>query len=88
MKEVDFMMIRKSIVLLMVAIFTLGVVGLSFSAQEVKGTVSKIEGNKLTLLDDTGKQITVQVKDRESLKEVKVGDRVSVKDGKVIKEST
>ncbi len=82
------MMIRKSIVLLMVAAFTLGVVGLSFSAQEVKGTVSKIEGNKLTLLDDTGKQITVQVKDRESLKEVKVGDRVSVKDGKVIKEST
>jgi len=82
------MMIKKLIVLLMVTTFVLGVAGISFSAQEVKGTVSKIEGNKLTLLDDMGKQITVQVKDQESLKEVKVGDRVSVKDGKVIKEST
>jgi len=82
------MMIKKLIVLLMVTTFALAVTGISFSAQEVKGTVSKIEGNKLTLLDDTGKQITVQVKDQESLKEVKVGDRVSVKDGKVIKEST
>jgi len=82
------MMIKKLIVLLMVTTFALAVAGISFSAQEVKGTVSKIEGNKLTLLDDTGKQITVQVKDQESLKEVKVGDRVSVKDGKVIKEST
>jgi pyruvate kinase len=30
----------------------------------------------------------VQVKDQESLKEIKVGDRVLVKDGKVIKEKT
>jgi len=82
------MMIKKLIVFLMVTTFALGVAGIGFSAQEVKGTVSKIEGNKLTLLDDMGKQITVQVKDQESLKEVKVGDRVSVKDGKVIKEST
>ncbi len=82
------MAIRRLIVLLMVTAFTLGVVGMSFSAQEIKGTISKIDGDKLTLLDDTGKERTVIVKDKESLKEVKVGDKVLVKDGKVIREST
>jgi hypothetical protein len=79
---------KKLIVLLMVMVFTLGVVGLSFSAQEVKGTVSKIVGDKLTILDSMGKEQTVKVKDLESLKEIKVGDMVSVKDGKVTKESS
>ncbi|MDO9123442.1 MAG: hypothetical protein Q7V12_03350 [Deltaproteobacteria bacterium] len=79
---------KKLIILLMAAIFTLGVAGLSFSAQEVKGTVSKIEGDKLTILDDKGKEKTVKVKDLESLKEIKVGDWVLVKDGKVTKEKT
>ncbi len=88
MKEVNFMNTKKLIVLLMATAFILGVVGLSLSAQEVKGTVSKIDGNKLTIQDDTGKQVTVQVKDRESLKEITVGDRVLVKDGKVTKENT
>ncbi|MDP2972957.1 MAG: hypothetical protein Q8P64_27665, partial [Deltaproteobacteria bacterium] len=78
----------KLIVLLMVAAFTLGVVGLSFSAQEIKGTVSKIEGDKLTILDDKGKQTTSRVGDPMILKDLKVGDRVLVKDGKVTKEGT
>jgi pyruvate kinase len=69
----------------MATVFIFGIVGLSFSAEEVKGTVSKIEGNKLTLMDEKGKQVTVQVSDQESLKEIKVGDRVSIKDGKVTK---
>jgi outer membrane lipoprotein SlyB len=88
MKEVNCMKTKKFIVLLMAMVFTLGVVGLSFSAQEIKGTVSKIEGNKLTILDDMGKEKTVKVKDLESLKDLKVGDRVLVKDGKVTKEGT
>ena len=82
---------KRLIVLLMTMVFTLGVEGLSFSAQgqaqaqEIKGTVSKIEGNKLTILDDMSKENTVKVndKDLESLKEIKVGDRVLVRDGKV-----
>ena len=86
--EVNSMKIRMLIVLLMTALFAFAVVGPSFSAQEIKGTVSKIDGDKLTILDDMGKEKTVKVKDKESLKEVKVGDRVLVKDGKVIKEST
>ena len=86
-KEVNSMMIKRLIVLLMVAVFTLGVVGLTFSAQEVYGTVSKIEGNTLTIVDNMGKEKTVKVEGKESLK-VKVGDRVLVKDGKVTKEGT
>lgn len=79
---------RRLIVLGMVAVFTLGLVSLSVSAEEVKGTVSKIEGNKLTIRDDTGKQVTVSVQDPMTLKDLKVGERVSVKDGKVTKEKT
>ncbi len=82
------MMTKKLIVLLMATVFTLGLVSLSFSAEEVKGTVSKITGDQLTILDDTGKEQTVKVKDLESLKDIKVGDMVAVKDGKVIKEKT
>lgn len=82
------MMTKRLIVLLMVTAFTLAVAGISFSAQEIKGTVAKIEGNQLTIQDDAGKQVTVQVKDRESLKEIKVGDRVLVKDGRITKEKT
>ncbi len=78
---------KKLIVLLMAAVFTLGVAGLCFSAQEVKGTISKIEGSTLTILDNTGKEVTVQVKEPVAAKALKVGDKVSVKDGKVIKES-
>lgn len=82
------MKIKSLIVLLMAVAFTLGVVGLSFSAQEIKGTVSKIEGDKLTLVDNVGKEKTVKVKDMESIKEVQVGDKVLVKNGKVIKEGS
>ena len=93
---------KRLIVLLMTMVFTLGVVGLSFSAQaqaqeitqeitqEIKGTVSRIDGNKLTILDDMNKEKTVKVKDKdlESLKAIKVGDRVLVRDGKVTKGGT
>ena len=82
------MMIKRLVVLLMVAVFTLGVVGLSCSSQEIKGTISKIEGDTLGIVDDTGKEKTVNVKDLESLKGVTVGDRVLVKDGKVTKGDT
>jgi outer membrane lipoprotein SlyB len=87
-KEVNFMKVKRSIILLMAMAFILGVVGLSFSAQEIKGTVAKIDGNKLTIQDDMGKQVTISVQDPMTLRDLKVGDRVSVRDGKVTKEKT
>ncbi len=81
-------MITKRLLILLVAIvFTLSVAGLSFSAQEAKGTVTKIEGSKLTIMDNVGKEKIVKVKDQESLKEITLGDRVSVKDGMLTKET-
>lgn len=72
--------------LLMAMVLTFSVVGLSCSSQEIKGTISKIEGDTLGIVDDMGKEKIVKVEDLESLKEVKVGERVLVKDGRVTKE--
>jgi len=71
---------RAIIAMLVAIVFTLGVVGLSFAA-EVKGTVTKVEGNKVTLNDDAGKETTVDVKDAKG---VKVGDKVTIKDGAIV----
>ena len=83
------MMTKKLIVLLVAMAFALGVVGVSLSAaQEIKGTVAKIEGDKVTIQDAAGKQTTVSVNDPRTLQDLKVGDTVSIKDGKLTKEKT
>lgn len=75
----------KSIIALVIAvIFTLGVATMGFAAGEVKGTITKIDGKKVTIKDDKGKETTVQVKE---VKDVKVGDKVTVKDGVVTKDA-
>jgi hypothetical protein len=71
----------KALIALLVAlVFTVGLVGLSFAA-EVKGTVTKIDGKKLTIKGADGKETTVEVK--EVPKDMKVGDSVTIKDGMV-----
>ncbi len=72
---------KRILVLLVALVFTLGVVGLSFAA-DVKGTVTKVEGVKITVKDSAGKETTVDVKDTAG---VKAGDKVEIKDGKVSK---
>jgi predicted thioesterase len=73
------MKVKAIVALLVVFVFTLGVVGLAFAA-EVKGTVTKIDGKKITVKDAAGKETTVEVKDTAG---VKVGDSVTIKDGTV-----
>lgn len=74
---------KRILALIVAMVFTLGVAGLSFAA-DVKGAVSKVEGAKITVKDDKGKETTVEDK---TAKDIKVGDKVTVKDGKVTKDA-
>jgi len=74
-------MAQKILVLLIAVMFTIGVVSLGFAA-DVKGTVAKIDGKKITVKDNKGKETTVEVKDTAG---AKVGDKVEIKNGKVTK---
>ncbi len=74
---------KKAIALIVMLTFVLGLAGLALAA-EVKGTITKIEGNKLTIKQADGKEVTVDVKDA---KDLKVGDSVTVKDGVAMKEA-
>jgi len=77
----------KSIITLVVAlVFAVGIVSFAFAADDtvVKGTVTKIEGTTITVKNSAGKETKVTVSDP---KVVKVGDRVTVKDGVVKKKS-
>jgi ABC-type transporter Mla subunit MlaD len=71
---------KKVLVLLVAIIFTLGVVGLCFAA-DVKGSITKIEGSKITVKAADGKETTIE----GDAKGLKVGDKVMVKDGKIQK---
>lgn len=71
---------KKVIALLVAVLFTLSLTAFAF-ASEVQGTVSKIDGNKITVKDSAGKEVTAE----GDAKGLKVGDKVTVKDGKVMK---
>jgi hypothetical protein len=71
---------KRFIALLVVIVFTLTLSMVAFAA-DVSGTVSKIDGKKITVKDDKGKETTVEG-DATGLK---VGDKVTIKDGKVMK---
>ncbi|MGC9045975.1 MAG: selenite/tellurite reduction operon protein ExtJ [Thermodesulfovibrio sp.] len=79
---------KKAVALLLVLTFVFAVAFTSFAAdvkktEAVQGTVTKIEGKKLTIKQADGKEVTVEVK---NVKDIKVGDKVTVKDGVVKKE--
>ncbi len=76
----------KSIIALAIAIiFTFGVATMGLAAAaEVKGAITKIYGKKVTVKDDKGKETTVEVKE---VKDIKVGDKVTIKDGVVVKDA-
>ena len=73
----------KSMSVLVVVVFLFGLAYLSFAAEgsktaAVKGSITKIEGNMVTVQDKTGKETTVKVKDVSGLQ---VSDTVKIKDG-------
>ena len=81
------MVARKLIIFYAVVMFPLGLLSLSFAAgmYELKGTVIKIEGGIVSIKDSVGEKM-IKPENPEVLKDLKIGDEVSVKDGKLIKE--
>jgi hypothetical protein len=83
-------MIKRLLILLAVMAFTLGLASTGPAAgmgKELKGSVARIEGSQVTILDDMGDENNIEVKDPIALRDLKAGDRISVKDGMLTKES-
>jgi hypothetical protein len=72
--------LKKFLILLVAVVFTIAVAGLSFAA-DMKGTISKIDGGQITVKGADGKETSVA----GDAKGLKVGDKVTIKDGKVMK---
>jgi hypothetical protein len=75
------MKMKSLIALLVIVVFTLGIVGMAFAAG-VEGTVTKIDGKKVTIKDGSGKETTVTAE----AKDCKVGDKVKFDGSKLTKE--
>ena len=63
-----------------------GVVEQGKVEKEERCTVTKIEGTQIALQNDKDEQFAMNIKDSKTLQDLKVGDRVLVKNGKVTKE--
>jgi len=75
--------------LFVVALFSLGLASPGLSStlgEEVKGTVTKIDGGKVSIKDFMGDEKTIEPINPEALRNFKVGDRALVKDGILTKE--
>jgi len=75
---------RRIFMLFVVALFSLGLASQGLAAvvgEEVKGTVTKIDGGKVSIKDFMGDEKTVEPINPEALTNLKVGDRASVKEG-------
>ena len=78
------MVARKLFVIFVIALFSLVLASPGISAgpeDEVKGTVTKIDGGKVSIKDILGVEKTVEPINPEALMDLKVGDRAVVKDG-------
>jgi hypothetical protein len=75
---------RRHFMFFVVALFSLGLATPGFAGvvgEEVKGTVTKIDGRKISIKDFMGDVKTVEPINPEAISNLKVGDRASVKEG-------
>jgi hypothetical protein len=75
---------KKIFMYFVVALFSLGLASQGLAAvvgEEVKGTVTRIDGGKVSIKDFMGDEKTVEPINPEALTNLKVGDRASVKEG-------
>lgn len=81
------MLARKLLILLAATVFSLSFASLGISAgDELKGIVTKIDGSTVSITDVLGNEKTVEIKNPEALKGLKIGDQAKVTDGIVKKE--
>jgi len=80
---------RRLFIFFVVAVFSLGLASPGLSGvvgEEVRGTVTKIDGGKVSIKDIMGSEKTIEPKNPEALTDLKLGDRASVKEGILTKE--
>jgi hypothetical protein len=80
---------RRLFLVFMIALFFLGLASPGFSGvvgEAVKGTVTRIDGGKVSIRDFMGDEKTVEPINPEAITNLKVGERVSVKEGILTKE--
>lgn len=70
---------KKAFVVFIALVLAIGVASLGL-AQDVKGTVTKVEAKKITVKDEKGKEKTVEVKNTAGAQK---GDVVEIKGGEV-----
>jgi len=78
------MKMRSAIIFFILVALTLAIVGLTFAtdAKVVKGVVTEVTKNAVTVKDEAGKETTVEVKDAGK---VNIGDEVVINEGEVVK---
>jgi len=75
---------RRIFLFFVVALFSLGLASPGLAGvvgEEVKGTVTRIDGGKVSIKDFMGDEKSVEPINPEALSNLKVGDRALVKDG-------
>lgn len=80
---------RRFLIIIMVALFSLVLARTGFSValgDELKGTVTKIDGVNVKIEDFMGDERTIEVKNPEALTDLKLGDHVTVKKGILTKD--
>lgn len=96
-------MARRVLIITLVAAFSLGTANLGISGgmgkkgkeagsamgkETLPGTVTRVDGNTVTLRDAGCKEQTVEVTNPKELKDIRIGDHVSVWDGRIVKANT
>lgn len=80
---------RRLFIFFVVAVFSLGLASPGLPGgvgEEVRGTVTKIDGGNVSIEDFSGDERTIEPKNPEALTDLKLGDRVLVKKGILTKE--
>ena len=80
---------KRFLIFIVVALFSLVLARTGFPTvlgDEVRGTVTKIDGVNVNIKDFMGDERTIEVKNPEALKDLKLGDRVTVSEGILTKD--